>query len=373
MNGRLAGALLIAGFVAATSPVWAFAAANPTFSSDSASPGQSVSFSGSLSGAKTSGACDVVDPLADETLTASCSYDPATGFSGWFRVPATATPGTSYLLVFCGPSGCATDRAAREWSFRDAISITAPPVVVPAVSCLSYGDAMSALSSRGLRLLKTPFPWPIGRVDPPAGSFASSGSTVTPYPAMVPTLRGLPYPSASARVVLACARPFASGPTGGVVTSQFPAPGQPVPAARVVTVYLTATSTPADSSPTVTTTPPTSSTATGSDTGSDTGTATGGTSGGGNDHDDARTTHHRAWWKRMALPTGGAAGVAALVLLGLHEWRIRRPATPMANGAEIRFRDRRTSAAWDAPRPGRLAPSFVVRRHPTTYQLREPR
>ena len=27
----------------------------------------------------------------------------------------------------------------------------------------------------------------------------------------------------------------------------------------------------------------------------------------------------------------------------------------------------------DAPRPGRLAPSFVVRRHPTTYQLREPR
>ena len=173
MNGRLAGALLIAGFVAATSPVWAFAAANPTFSSDSASPGQLVSFSGSLSGAKTSGACDVVDPQADETLSASCSYDPATGFSGWFRVPATATPGTSYLLVFCGPSGCATDRAAREWSFRDAISITAPPVVVPAVSCLSYGDAMSALSSRGLHLLKTPFPWPIGRVDPPENSVSA--------------------------------------------------------------------------------------------------------------------------------------------------------------------------------------------------------
>jgi hypothetical protein len=99
---------LVAGLAAATSSVWAADPGNPTFSPDPASPGQTATFAGSVPPARlVPGPCDVRGQDSS-TPAYSCSYDDAGAFSGWVVVPSSATPGTSYGFVFCGPAECAT-------------------------------------------------------------------------------------------------------------------------------------------------------------------------------------------------------------------------------------------------------------------------
>src|SRR4029077_15658869 len=106
MNRPLALAFLVAGFVVATSPVWALDAGNPNFSPDPALPGQTVSFTGTLpDSGMDPNVCEVIG--ADgATPTYRCEYDNAARFSGWVVVPTHATPGASDTMTFCGSPGC---------------------------------------------------------------------------------------------------------------------------------------------------------------------------------------------------------------------------------------------------------------------------
>jgi hypothetical protein len=331
MNRKLTLVLLVAGFAAATSPVWALDAGNPTFTPETASPGQTVSFAGTLPDVGFQpGLCQVADADSD-ALTYSCSY--AGGdFSGLVVLPTTLTPGTTYALSFCGGDGCSN--AKLPWTATNTLLVASTPalVTVPDVRCDTTGYAVKVLASYGLVELRTAFPRPIGRVAPPVGSPVSRGSTITPYPALVPTLGRLSYPSASALVNAACATPVPVGPTDGAVAGQAPPPGSAVPTGLEVTVSLTPTPTPA---PTPTPTP----------------------------------TPHRGWWWRTTHPDRSVLAWAAgsLVLVGgaagVHRVRARR-------GPRFGVR---TTFVWAPDRSGQLAPSLVVRRRPSTYRLEEPR
>lgn len=249
MNVRLALVLLVAGFVAATSPVWAVDAGNPTFSSTSATPGQTVSFLGTGSGGPFArDTCEVTGPDG-EPLTNACSFDEKGLFSGWVAIPVTVTPGASYLLSFCGAGGC-TD-AKAPWTAANSLDIATPPAwgqVPSGLHCLTYHEALVLLQGRGLRILKTGFPWRIGHVSPAPGTQLVAGATVTPYPLLVPSLAtGLPYPDAASRVRAACATPILVGPANGVVVGQAPSALTTMPSQLLVTVFVTPTS---SSSPT---------------------------------------------------------------------------------------------------------------------------
>jgi len=357
MNRPLALALLIAGFVAATSPVWAAPLdTGLTFDPDPAYPGQTVDFSGALGSAETGdGTCTAGHFGTPSVAASSCSFFPASAVTGYVVIPTDAPIGTPYRIDVCA-DGCGGEFG---WGRNGAVKIVAPSATVPTLHCATYGEAVERLTDRGLNIVRTFFPWPIGRVAPSGGSVVSSGSTVTPYPAKVPTLSGLPYPAASSAVVYACATPVLTGPADGAVASQSPAPGQAVPSEQIVLVYLTPNSSP-DSSP------PTSPTSTAPTSPS--------TSGGKSDREDDdgdHPPHHRSWWKRVALPTGGAAGLAALVFLGMRRWHIVHT-RPLVDPATLAFeitQEASTSDITEGAR-GQLSASYVTVRqdHPPTVE-----
>lgn len=55
------------------------------------------------------------------------------------------------------------------------------------------------------------------------------------------------------------------------------------------------------------------------------------------------------------------AGVAA----GAYQWRVH-------HSWDVRVGDPTLVLVWEPDVPGRLRPSLIVRRHPTTYRLEEP-
>ena len=360
MKHALALAFLVAGFVAATSPVWAVPVdSGLTFDPDPAYPGRTVDFRAPLTSAETgSGTCTASHLGRPPVVDSSCSFDPANFVTGYVVIPDGASIDVPYSIDVCA-DGCGGEIGG--WGRNGAVEIVAPSATVPIVHCASYRGAEEQLQDRGLHLLPPAFGGPIGHVMPSGGSVVSSGSTVTPYPATVPTLKSLLYPSASRLVVLACATPSAVGLLEGRVASQSPLPGMPVPSERRITVYLTSTTT-VSSSPTTT-----SAASTSTATSTPTTTAT---SGGGG-HDGGGRGRHRPWWRRATWPTGSILGLGAAVVLGLRQWRIHQPPTPRAIQAKVRAHLRDSTYVCQPPRPGRLAPSFVLRHH-TTYHLREP-
>jgi hypothetical protein len=244
MNRKLALALLVVGFLAATSPVWAATGGNPTFSSLSATPGQTVQFLGTGSGGPFARSrCTVTGP--DEPVSSTCSYNEKGQFSGSVVIPLTASPGTTYLLIFCALEGC-TDKK-RPWTAANSLLITAPPgwgQVPTGLHCQPYDEASVLLQRRGLRIQKLDVSWRIGYVLPAPGTQLSAGATVTPYPLRVPSLTtGVPYAAAAAQVRAACATPIRVGPTDGgvVVVGQTPAALTIMPNDLLVTVSVSAT------------------------------------------------------------------------------------------------------------------------------------
>lgn len=332
MRRTLAVVLLVVGLAAATSPVWAQGPGNPSFSPDPASPGQRVTFSGSLPDVGfPSGTCDVTAPDAS-TPTYTCSYADST-FTGWVVIPSTAATESAYALVFCGPANeCAFNKP--QWRVTNSVAITSSPaapisrgVVVPVLHCRDLAVGASLIQARGLVVAPTSFAGVIGRVSPSGGSTVSSGSTVTPYPPRVPDVVALPLDSASALVKKACGSPYASG-TASLVGSQSPAAGTALPADRLVTLVLdeTAASTP--------------------------------------------------WWKNPVVWIIGILVVVVLVVLGLTRWAIRRarrtPRTPHPPEVVV------TAGVVDRtnpPDPRSLEvpdPDLIVVRYPTTYWMEEP-
>lgn len=243
MRRTLAITLLVAGLAAATSPVWAQDAGNPTFSPDPAHPGETASFAGSVPpGGLIPGPCDV---RGQDSSTPSylCSYNDAGSFSGWVVVPDSASP-TSYAFVFCGPATTCTTFKKPQWIVTNAVGVTSSPVtlssspvVVPTLHCVGYDIGASSLRRQGLVVGSTPFPGAIGRLVPLGGTTVFAGSTVTPYPPLVPDVGALHLASASAIVTKACGSPQAVG-TATVVSDQSPSAGAVLPADRVVTLVL---------------------------------------------------------------------------------------------------------------------------------------
>ena len=372
MNRKVALTVLVAGFVAATSPVWAAGAGNPTFMPNPAYVGQKVSFSGSGSVSKLSGSCDVT-AAAGAALTYSCTYDVTGRFSGWVLLPTTVTPGMPYVLAFCAPVGC--NQKTWIWGVTNAVGVTTSPpppsAIVPNLRCMDYASASKGLSGASLVGGGGRFPGGVvGSETPNADATVSPGSTVTLYPVRVPTLEGISYAVAVRRIAAACATPVRFGPPDGLVTSQSPLQGDLLPVDRSVYVYLPRSATTITPTPTTPTTSSSTSPASSSSSASSSATLpTSPTSSHSGGHTSGPP--HRPWWRRAALPTGSLVGLAALALVGLHEWRIHRPPTPMALGAELRFRNPRDPSDWASTRPGRVTPSFVLRLH-TSYQWREP-
>jgi hypothetical protein len=334
MTRRFVLVLLVAGFAAATSPVWAADPGNPTFSPDPAYPGQTVSFSGSLPDVGFSpDTCDVTGPDAS-TPTYACSYDELGAFSGWVVVPSAATIGKSYLLVFCGPVGCATTLKAA-WMATNSVAITPSPasspsdrVVVPTLHCVDYIAGSSRLTAKGLVVGSTPFSGAIGRVVPSGGSVVSSGSTVTPFPPQVPAVTALAVESAGALVRRACGSPSAVG-TGNLVLGQSPSPGLTLPVDRRVTLVLNDVTPP----------PP--------------------------------------WWTNLIVWVAGVLLLVLLVVVVVAVWgvrHVRRTARAQRPPDPVLVRAGRIARTFPPDSPGHVpaAPDLVVVRYPTTYWMEEP-
>lgn len=339
MKRWLALFALVAGLAAATSPVWALGAGNPSFVPDPAYPGQSVSFAGTIAVGMDPGGCEVT--AADgATLTYSCSYDSAGAFSGWVDVPRTVSPGTSYTLFFCGPPECSGGKYL--WSETDSVSVIASPaasVTVPTLHCSMLPSVYKSVLVGGLTIAPTRFPGPIGHVVPPGGSVVLRGSTITPYPARVPGLRGLSYPSAVTRVEGRCGIPTPAGPTDGVVVGQEPLPGIALPTDRLVTVSV---------SPPPRTTPH------------------------ARPHQDPNPPgppHHHWWWRvahhhgSLMTWTGGSMAFALAAFFGVHQWRHRRPHVREVTVVPL--------LVWEPHDPARPRPSLIVRTTPPRYRLED--
>jgi hypothetical protein len=342
MNRPLALVLLIAGFVAATSPVWAAPVDNGlAFDPDPAYPGQTVGFSAALDSTETGdGSCVLIypsqEPAAEEW---SCSYIPANTVTGYVVIPDDAPTGTPYAIKVC--AGCGGEFG---WERSDAVGVVAPPsVTVPTLHCKYLPSVYKSVVDGGLQVFRTSFLGPIGHVVPSGGSVVSSGSTITPYPALIPKLGHLAYPSASALVVGRCGIPVPTGPTDGVVVGQSPLPGESVPSNLLVTVSLTATNGPVDGGSAPPTRPP-------------------------SPDPTPKPDKHPWWWRaqhpdRSFLAWTGGLLVVVVGAAGAHRVRVRRG--PHAGV--------RTALVWAPDTQGRLSPSLVVRRQPSTYELEEPR
>jgi hypothetical protein len=244
MRRTLVLLLLVAGLAAATSPVWAADPGNPSFSPDPASPGQTASFVGSLPDVGLGpDSCDVT--ASDGSTPAySCFYDDAGTFSGWVVVPSSATPGTSYVFVFCGPAPECATVGKSQWTATNGVSVAtsassspARLVTVPTLHCVDYVAGSSRLTAEGLAVGSTPFSGAIGRVQPSGGSVVRAGSTVTPYPPRVPDVVALSLAAATPLVTRACGLASAVG-TGGVVLRQSPSAGADLPSDQQVTLML---------------------------------------------------------------------------------------------------------------------------------------
>jgi len=342
MKRWLALLALVAGLAAATSPVWALGAGNPSFVPDPAYPGQSVNFAGTVDVDMDPGECEVT--AADgATLTYSCSYDSQGTFSGWVDLPRTVSPGTSYTMFFCGPLECSGGKYL--WSETNSVSVIASPissVTVPTLHCSALPSVYKSVVAGGLRIAPTRFPGPIGHVVPPGGSVVLRGSTITPYPARVPGLRGLSYPSAVTRVEGQCGIPTPVGPTDGVVVGQEPSPGIALPTDRVVTVSL-------------------SPTATSPHTRLHTHQ---------HQHQQQPGPPHHHWWWRVAhhhrsLMTlaGGSMAFVLAAAFGTHQWRHRRPHVREVTVVPL--------LVWEPHDPARPRPSLIVRTTPPRYRLED--
>jgi hypothetical protein len=339
MKRWLALLALVAGLAAATSPVWALGAGNPSFVPDPAYPGQSVSFAGSLPDVGFDPSpCEVTASDAP-SLAYSCAYDNTGTFSGWVVIPSTVSPGAPYTMFFCGPTNeCAVGKGL--WHATNAVSVIASPVpsvTVPTLHCSTLRPVYKSVVTGGLRLAPTSFPGPIGHVVPPGGSLVPRGSTITPYPARVPGLRGLTYPAAVARVESQCGIPTPAGPTDGVVVGQEPLPGIAMPTDRLVTVSLSPTVVTPRPHPHPQPIPP------------------------GPPHHPWwwRVTHHRAFmtW------TGGSMGFALAAVIGVHQWRHRRPHVRQVTVVPL--------LVWEPHDPARPRPSLIVRTTPPRYRLED--
>jgi hypothetical protein len=243
MNRPLALALLVAGFVAATSPVWALPVDNPRFDPERATPGATVTFSGQVPSPSVLagvGACTVTtSPYVP--LTYTCAYDATGAISGRVVVP-TDWPETALPLTLCGPRTCEKFTTHDGfWYLHHTLAVgTVDPklVTVPTVVCSPAGSARTSLQEAGLAVATPGSDFVVGSQAPAPGARVTPGAGATLYPARVPPVAGLAFPSASAVITAACGSPVAVGGTAGTVRRQSPLPTSAMPADRLVTVVM---------------------------------------------------------------------------------------------------------------------------------------
>jgi hypothetical protein len=365
MDRRLAVALLVALLIGATSPVWAGVGGNPAFDPDPADPGQSVSFTASITEPTFDAAGNQCYVYADTSeppiLKARCAYTKARDVNGWFLLPASATPGTRFVVLMCAPLGCeGAEPPSGSWSLAGTLAVAPTPVIVPTVSCESLGTAIKSLSTVHLTVSRTSFPGPVGSQVPTAGAtITPTGGTASLYPAVVPILTGRAYPSASALVYQACGLPVPSGDTAGVVVSQAPSPFLPVPSDQRVIVYLSRT----PLSPSSLTTSPQSSEPT---------TPASSSHLGGNGGDDGGGGLPGWVWPQGVLGLVVALVVGAASFVGvrtLRKSRLPEVNPTLAKVSVVGVPRLTTDLAEVALGP--LSASFVVVRHPHTIHLEE--
>lgn len=341
MTRRLALLLLVAGFVAATSPVWAAPDDNPQFDPDPASPGATATFLGTITSSPfltEAGSC-VVTPSPGPSLVYSCGYDDARRVSGWVEVPSDWTA-SALPLVLCGPPGCdkAVD-AAAYWYLTHTLGVgeaQPAPVTVPTVTCDNARSGHDALQRAGLRVAAPSSVFVVGSQAPAPGATVPSGTGATLYPALVPPVIGQGYSSAVALVTRACGSPAVAGDTAGAVTRQSPSATKALPLDRRVHLLFATTAPPPPPPP--------------------------------------------PWWHDLLWPA--AAVLAVVVVTTLVTRRRRRPTTtnvppdpapvrPAADGLMVRV-TRAPASYTPLPIPPRLAePTVAVIRGPAAYRSEE--
>jgi hypothetical protein len=358
MNRRLALTVLVAGFVAATSPVWAATGDNPSFTPDPAYPGQSVSFAGRMPTPPPPSVVTSCEVRGPETLSYSCTYDAAGEIVGWLVVPSD-WPSPQLPVVMCGPACAPVVRLkalvlAQTWTLAATVGVAPPQryVTVPGVRCARYPDAREEMQSASLDVAEARSTFIVGSQAPAAGATVTVGTTASLYPAHLPSVVGLSYSAASALVARACGSPIASGGTSGTVVTQSPsASGLVPPDRRILLVLSAAPSSPASPPPSSLPSSPGSSAPSSPPPPPPPPPPS------------SPAAPHRTWWP-LAL-TGASLMAVAAVSAGAYQWRVH-------HSWDVRVGDPALVLVWEPDVPGRLKPSLIVRRHPTTYRLEEP-
>jgi len=213
---------------------------------EAASPGDTVTFTGTSEPGVDAGPCLVQSQGVD--LEAPCTFDFAGGIEGSFVVPA-ATPGT-LIVSFCYP-GCFDglsdpDGQPDYWQTNVDLSITdlvVDEVVVPDLKCESLADAREELEAEGLtgEVIQGREEGAV-RHQRPGPNEDAVGTVVHLYmePVYVPNVEGATYSEAEEQLGQSCLTIAVSGDSqAGSVVSQSPAAGTSVNGMDPVTVTLT--------------------------------------------------------------------------------------------------------------------------------------
>ena len=342
MHRTLALAWLVAASVAATSPVWAADGDNPSFSPDPATPGASVTFSGTVTATPSPGSGGTCEVAAATPVAYACTYGPSGDVAGWLGVPSDwSSPALPVAL--CAPVGTCGKVFAKgfpgQWSIESTLDVSPATtyVTVPAVRCSPYGAASEEMHGAGLvvpgdRGTGPKPPYVVASQAPASGAVVTAGTEVSFYAALVPPVVGLDYPSASTLIDGACGTPVVSGDTAGTVSLQSPSPMSAVPADRVVVLVLTKSVPPPPPPP-----PP------------------------------------PPWWKPLLLPAGVVCAVLVAALVGV-ALRVRRPSAESKaprRPAEVRSGPVTAGYRDDPPTAAGIQVRADAVRQPTTYRIEE--
>jgi hypothetical protein len=342
MNRTLALVWLVAASVAATSPVWAADGDNPSFSPDPATPGASVTFSGTVTPTPSPGSGGTCEVAAATPVAYACTYGPVGDVAGWLVVPSDwSSPALPVAL--CAPVGTCGKLFARglpgQWSIESTLDVSPSPtyVTVPGARCSPYVAAREEMQGAGLvvpedRRTRPEPSYLVASQAPASGAAVTAGTEVTFYAALVPPVVGLDYPSASTLIDGACGTPVVSGDTAGTVTLQSPSPMSAIPADRLVALVLTKSVPPPPLPPR----PP-------------------------------------PWWKPLLLPAGVVCAVLIAALVGV-ALRARRPsAESRAPRRPAGVRSGPVTAGYpdEPPTVAGIQVRADAVRQPTTYWIEE--